>query len=198
MSHTASKTWVSDQTQERERYHKFINSKHLVAPGSPFVPDTFEKWVEHRLGMKMAGQKTMEEKIKTKERNNRRESRAKLIPVLNGKRWKNNLGAVAAFETVFVPWYEDTDERAQPPWPSYEEFKHEGDDRERSKYRRQLPLARKPGNETVNWKQRQMQEPYSFDATVDRRSPQALQEVQFTERMASVHIGESLLEAINR
>lgn len=197
MSHTSSRTWVSLQTQERELFVQFMNNRKDIAPKCPFLPDTFEKWIEHRLETKIDEQKWIQDQICAREAYARRESREKVMPALDGKRFPRNLGAVVAWETVFVPWYKGTPDRIEPPWPSSEEFKHEGDDREKSKYRRQLPLARRPGNVTVNWKQRQMQDPFPFDSTVDRRSPQMLHEVQLQDFLASLCLGKSLLEAIN-
>jgi hypothetical protein len=188
---------VSDEALERERFQKFMSNRRLVAPESPFVPRSWKDWVTHRLDMKEVGQKSMQERIQSREAYNRRQSRARIIPLLNGKTWKNNLGAVVAYETVFVPWYSQSDARIEPPWPSYEEFKHEGDDRERSKYKRQLPLPRKPGNVTVNWKQRQMQEPYEFYAPVDLRSPESRILVT-TDPIMGHWVGESLFKELNK
>jgi len=174
-----------------------MSNKHLVAPESPFIPRSWKDWVAHRLEVKEVGQKSIQNRISAKETYNRRESRARVMPLLNGKVWKDNFGAVVAFETVFVPWYKSSEDRVEPPWPNYEEFKHEGDDRERSKYRRQLPLPRKPGNATVNWKQRQMQEPYEFDAPPDPRSPESRRTVKHEPAMAHF-IGLDLLREISK
>ena len=55
------------------------------------------------------------------------------------------------------------EERPEAPWPSYEEMKEEGNERNTSQYRRFLALPREPCNDTVNWKQRKAIPMLPFD-----------------------------------
>lgn len=154
MSHTASKTWVSDEAKEYEIWSRTRDAMARISPGSPFMPKTFAEWIAHRLAKKEEDRNRAEEQIGQRE-SEKEESPAPVQPSFGGKQFEEqHLAPVLASESIWRSSEEPLPGRAQAPWPSLEEFKHEGDDRSKSNYSRFPPLPRDPGNETVNWKQR--------------------------------------------
>ncbi|KAK2768476.1 hypothetical protein FQN54_000331 [Arachnomyces sp. PD_36] len=165
MSHTASKTWVSDETKEHETFVKVRDTMSHVVPRSPFVPWTFTEWVAHRLATKEDAHKDVVRQIENKLSGGKKFKRIPLDPAMGGKAFDDHLACVLARESIWTPSDSPIPGRPAAPWPTYEEFKHEGDDRNKSGFSRFPPLPRDPGNATVNWKQRSPLTQLSFDET---------------------------------
>ncbi|KAK2779753.1 hypothetical protein FQN53_001313 [Emmonsiellopsis sp. PD_33] len=161
MSHTTSQTWLSDEAREFEAWVKIRDAMLHVSPKSPFTPKTFEDWIEHRIKRTEEDHGRLASQITTRRTSNdggsKKRKREVVVPVgqvLGGKELWDGLALVLADESIWVPLIRYPTGRRRAPWPSYEELKHEGDDRNKSGYSRFPPLPRDPGNETVNWKQR--------------------------------------------
>src|SRR5438034_4695968 len=154
MAHTASKTWVSELTKEYEAFVKVRDSMGHVAPNSPFIPRTFADWIAHRIEVKEEEYNDITSKIALREATRNKSVLISERPVLKGREFGDHRALVLAMESIWISSVAPRPGRPQAPWPSYEEFKHEGDDRSRSGYSRFPPLPRDPGNITVNWKQR--------------------------------------------
>ncbi|KAK2800239.1 hypothetical protein FQN50_008203 [Emmonsiellopsis sp. PD_5] len=150
MSHTTSQTWLSEETREFEAWAKIRDAMVHVSPKSPFTPKSFEEWIDHRLKRTEEDHGRLASQITTR----RTSDNGGSSQVLGGKELWDGLALVLAQETIWVPLIRYPTGRRRAPWPSYEELKHEGDDRNKSGYSRFPPLPRDPGNETVNWKQR--------------------------------------------
>ncbi|PGH36838.1 hypothetical protein GX50_00295 [[Emmonsia] crescens] len=164
MSHTASQTWVSKKTKEREAWGRVRNMMVYVAPKSPFTPRTFRGWIAHRLAwMEEERGRIVSQAITRRANENGWSEQAPVGPVLGGKKLPDGLALVLARETIWVRRRGYPSVRKLAPWPSYEELKHEGDDRSKSGYSRFPPLPRGRGNETVNWKQRAPVKQRRFD-----------------------------------
>ncbi|KAL2372791.1 hypothetical protein BDBG_03525 [Blastomyces gilchristii SLH14081] len=163
MSHTASQTWLSTETREFEAWVRVRNTMMYVAPKSPFTPRTFGAWISHRLAwMEEKHSRLLCQALRRAIERGRCEP-VQVGPVLGGKKLPDGLALVLARETIWVPRRAYPSIRDLAPWPSYEEFKHEGDDRSKSGYCRFPPLPRGHGNETVNWKQRMPVKQHRFD-----------------------------------
>lgn len=165
MSHTASKTWVSDETKEHEAFVKARDSMSHVVPRSPFVPWTFADWVAHRLATKEDAHRGAIRQIEARQSKVKPSKKIPLDPAMGGKIFDDNLACVLARESIWTNSESPVPGRPSAPWPIYEELKHEGDDRNRSGFSRFPPLPRGPGNETVNWKQRSPLSQFLFDET---------------------------------
>lgn len=163
MSHTASKTWVSDETKEHEAFVKARDSMSHVVPHSPFVPWTFAEWVAHRLAAKEDAHRGVLRQIAAKQLKGKTNRRVPLKTAMGGKIFDDNRACVLARVSIWSSSKSHLPDRPPAPWPTYEELKHEGDDRNRSGFSRFPPLPRGPGNETVNWKQRPPLTQFSFD-----------------------------------
>ncbi|KAI1912654.1 hypothetical protein LOZ39_004305 [Ophidiomyces ophidiicola] len=162
MSHSASKSWVSAETKEFDKWNKIRDKITHISPHSPFAPRIFADWLAHRVAMKENQLQKVTNKIaKVSERIEAEETL--ILPVLRGKTLEDRLALVLARETIWRSSLESFPGRDLAPWPSYEEFKHEGDDRNRSGFRRFLPLPRDSSNETVSWKQRKPLNQFFFD-----------------------------------
>ncbi|WEW60836.1 hypothetical protein PRK78_006324 [Emydomyces testavorans] len=168
MSHTTSKTWVSPEAKEFETWAKVRDAISRISPRSPFAPKTFADWLAHRVAVKEDQLRNVASKIATVKKREGYEE-VSLLPIFRGKQIEDQLALVLARETIWRPSLEPRPGRRIAPWPSYEEYKHEGDDRNKSGYSRFPPLPRDPGNETVNWKQRKPLDQYVFDE-VGRRT----------------------------
>ncbi|EAS36114.1 uncharacterized protein CIMG_01468 [Coccidioides immitis RS] len=194
MSYSASKTWVSPQTKELETWTKIRDSIMRISPRSPFIPKTFADWLEHRVAIKEDQLRKVARKIaRISGRDDRQE--ITIHPVLGVKEIEDRRALVLARETIWRQSLESFPGRRLAPWPSYEEYKHEGDDRSKSGYRRFLPLPRDPGNVTVNWKQRKPLPQYLFDevgrrTTVDNEEDK---EPGLDELLAMEFVGASLI-----
>jgi hypothetical protein len=163
MAHTASKTWVSESTKEYEAFVKVRDSLAHIAPKSPFVPRTFAGWIAHRIEVKEEEYNDITSKIALREATRNKSIPGSLRPVLKEKEFGDHRVPVLAMESIWISSEASRPGRPQAPWPSYEELKHEGDDRSRSGYSRFPPLPRDPGNITVNWKQRSPLRQFRFD-----------------------------------
>ncbi|EEP80286.1 predicted protein [Uncinocarpus reesii 1704] len=197
MSYTASKTWISPQTKEIETWAKIRDSITRISPHSPFIPTTFSDWLAHRVAIKEDQLQKVTSKIeKIRERED--DEDIPLLPVFGGKKMKDQLALVLAQKTIWRLGLEPPEGRHLAPWPSYDEYKHEGDDRNKSGYSRFPPLPRDPGNATVNWKQRKPLEQFLFDE-VGRRATDDSEEQANTadEPLAIELIGEALLLLLN-
>ncbi|KAK2875096.1 hypothetical protein FQN49_001792 [Arthroderma sp. PD_2] len=119
MSHTTSKTWVSEETKEFETWTRIRDSMIYVAPRSPFVPTTFKEWLSHKVSRKEEDRHKIAQKLVTKQgKLSQTEGRANNI--FRGKRLGDQLGLVLAAETIWKPSPEPKDGRQNACWPSHE------------------------------------------------------------------------------
>ncbi|EGC43254.1 conserved hypothetical protein [Histoplasma capsulatum var. duboisii H88] len=164
MSHTASHTWLSNETREFEAWARVRDMMVYVAPKSPFTPRTFGAWISHRLAwMEEERGRIFRQAMARQAIEKGWREQVQVGPVLGGKKLPDGLALVLARETIWAPRRGYPSVHSFVPWPSYEELKHEGDDRNKSGYSRFPPLPRGRGNETVNWKQRAPIKQYRFD-----------------------------------
>jgi hypothetical protein len=159
-AHSQSKTWKSSDTKEKDQYARLSTLLHHYVPESPFVPRTYAVWVQHRASMNAMELDNVKSDIAIKQSRNTVAAKVPIKPVLGGKEFTDNRSAVLSHKTVWATWSLPTDEHPEVLWPDRTEFQYEGDDRARSDVGRFLPLPRKPGNETVNWKAREQLQPY--------------------------------------
>ncbi|MCJ1464145.1 hypothetical protein MMC07_002758 [Pseudocyphellaria aurata] len=168
-------------------------------PRSPFVPTNLSEWLAHRVAF--AEDTRRREMRKLANREAAHESgvvtgRVRIGPVFGGKQFRDNRSPVLAMESVWSPWYQPTDVYPQAPWPSPEEMKEEGDERNTSGFGRFPALPRVPGNETVAWKQKNIITPYPCDevwALPKLEEKKAAEDEQEMEEL----IGASLLTKLN-
>ena len=158
MTHTNSKTWISPEMVELERWEVVKkNLERMRFDRSPYVPMNFADWLEHRAAY--AAIVAMEEKRRLTQREaldavGFGPSQYRVTPTFGGKVFNDNRSATLAQKTIWAPWYEPTEDRQLAPWPARDELKEEGDERHTSGFGRFLPIPRVPGNETVVWKQK--------------------------------------------
>jgi hypothetical protein len=157
MSHTASNTWVSFDTKQYEIFVKMRENMLHIAPHSPFVPQKFDDWLEHRIAVIENTQNRMMSQLK------KRETKGDIQEPLGGKKFGDFLSCVLSRASIWIDDGGDRPGRPSAPWPSQEELKHEGYERSKSGYQRFPPLPRVPGNATVNWKQRAPIRQFPFD-----------------------------------
>lgn len=159
-AHSQSKTWKSNDTKEKDQYARLSTLLHHFVPESPFVPRSYPVWVQHRTSMNAMEMDNMKRNIAIKQSRNTVDAKIAIKPALEGKTFDDNRSAVLAHETIWAPWSLPSDKHPEALWPDRNEFQYEGDDRAKSEVGRFLPLPRKPGNETVNWKAREQLQPY--------------------------------------
>ncbi|KLJ09257.1 hypothetical protein EMPG_15320 [Blastomyces silverae] len=193
MSHTASQTWLSNETREFEAWARVRNMMVYVAPKSPFTPRTFGAWIAHRLAwMEEEHSRLFRQALRRAIESGRCEP-VQVGPVFGGKKLPDGLALVLARETIWVPREGYPSVRDLAPWPSYEELKHEGDDRSKSGYCRFPPLPRGRGNETVNWKQRAPVKQYRFDQVGQPELGAGSVRLQYLEGEILTLVGNALL-----
>lgn len=160
MSYTFSKTWVSEEMKERDRFFDALQNlerMHLVRR-SPFLPTTLAAWYVYRLDSKDAEIQAMQRKLALRvaaveaKKRITDPSGGRVLPIFGGKAFNDNRSAVLAFESIWCPWSVGTAEKPEAPWPTRDEMEFEGDERVTSGFSRFPPLPRVLGNETVTWK----------------------------------------------
>ena len=159
-AHSQSKTWKSSDAKEKDQYGRLSTLLHHFVPESPFVPHSYAVWVQHRASMNAMEMDNMKRNIAIKQSRNTIDAKIAINPVLDGKTFTDNRSAVLSHKTIWASWSFPTDTHPEALWPDRTEFQYEGDDRAKSDVGRFLPLPRKPGNETVNWKAREQLQPY--------------------------------------
>ena len=203
MSHTFSKTWVSDEMKERDRFCDTLRNlerMHLVRR-SPFLPTTLAAWYVYRLESKEAEIKAMQRQLALRvaavkaKKSIKDQSGGRILPIFGGENFNDNRGAVLAFESIWCPWSVGTAEKPEAPWPTRDEMEFEGDERVTSGFSRFPALPRVPGNETVTWKCKANILGHPFDHTWTLSTAQNTQVVPDDEHMLDLVGSELLIEA---
>ena len=176
---------------------------------SSVVPKTVKDWLAHQRDRTEA--KSQREQKKLKDMNLvRRDARlppprrpVKIGPGFRGKKFEHkNYSSVLVCPSVWARMYEPPAERPDPPWPCVEEMKEEGDERNTSGFRRFLALPRVPGNDTVQYKLKAIQNFLPFDAIWNlptKESVEAANEKSSPEESEKMegYLGRSLLDALD-
>ena len=138
-----------------------------LIPRSPFVPHNFDQWVEFRRGRVEDKKQAQARRLKMFQESMQYPlSGIAHVPIgraMGGKRFVDGLSTVLALPTRWSPWYTPSEDRPKADWPSAEEMKEEGDERNTSRFGRFLGLPRVTTNDTVTWKQRNYLQPTQFD-----------------------------------
>lgn len=200
MSYTSSKTWVAPKMVEQEKFDVARNNleKMEFIPRSPFVPKTMDEWLAHRIAFAEDAKQEELKRLSDKQAASGPTStggKVRVVPPFVGKRFRDNRGTVLALQSTWAPWYEPTEKHPQAPWPSPEEMKEEGDERNTSGFGRFPPLPRVPGNETVVWKQKNMIVPHPFDG-VWRLPKIETDQPTYEEAVMKELVGEELAKII--
>jgi hypothetical protein len=204
-AHSQSKTWKSNDTKQKDQYARLSTLLHHFAPVSPFIPRTYGVWVQHRASMNTMEMENMKKNIAIKQSRNTVAAKVPIRSLLDGKTYTDNRSSVLSLETIWASWSSPTDKHPEALWPDRTEFQYEGDDRAKSDVGRFLPLPRKPGNETVNWKAREQLQPYrpldhvgmfKEDGTPDiemRQHCDDLHQGKEYEEMTAMFLGKALV-----
>ena len=200
-SHTNSKSWVAPKMAEQEKFAVVLENltRMEFIPRSPFVPRTMNEWLAHRVALAEDTRKTEMRKLADKEAaygSGPGSGRVRIGPAFGGKQFHDNRSPVLAMETIWSPWYQPTEEHPQAMWPSLEEMKEEGDERNTSGFGRFPALPRVPGNETVVWKQKNVITPYPFDRVWDLPKLETEEKINDEQAMEEM-IGEDLLQSLD-
>ena len=208
-AHSQSKTWKSNDAQEKDQYARLSTLLHHFVPESPFVPRIYGDWVEHRAMINAMDMDQMKRNIAIKQSRSVIAAKIDIKPLLGGKTFTDNRSAVLSHETIWAPWSVATDKHPEALWPDRTEFQYEGDDRAKSDVGRFLPLPRRPGNETVNWKAREQLQShrpldhvgmFKEDGTPDiemRQYCDGLHQGREYEVLVGMFVGEALIAELS-
>ena len=185
------------------------NFKSMNLLRSCVVPNTFKDWLAHQRGRADAKKTREQQKLDMLvpyPRDPRLPPPGHLIkngPAFRGRSFEHkNYCAILPFPSVWARNYEPSTERPDALWPCVEEMKEEGDERNTSGFRRFPAIPRVPGNDTVQYKYRKMQDCFPFDEIwklPTRDSVEAANErylPEETEKMEE-YLGTSLLDALD-
>jgi hypothetical protein len=133
-----------------------------------YVPRNFGQWLQHQAEFAeivAAERRQVVANLEAELRTNRAIGRLQPYQPLGDKIFDDGLSTVLAIPTHWTPlsWPRPIDDRPGAPWPSREEFKEEGDERNNSGFGRFFPIPRVAGNETVVWKQKAFLPAREFD-----------------------------------
>ena len=166
MAHTSSKTWISHEAREAERFEAFqaASRRKLFLNTSPFIPKDLTSWITQRTEMHDATIRRDKRSIAAREEQRRlaRQGVPPLRQAFDGKVFPENQGAVLSEFTIWCPNW-DMPWRPRAPWPGLKEAQLEGDDRNKTNVGRFLPLPRQPGNPTVTFNHIPMVYSFPFD-----------------------------------
>jgi len=166
-----SRTWVNPEFSERDNWATTQQSlKRMNLERSPFVPQTYGEYLNHRTGITEAAAREETRKLKLKQAE-REGPQVRIRPVMMGKTFDDNRGTVTSMETIWTPNYKPTQAHPQAKWPIAAEMKEEGDERYTSGFGRYPPLPRVPGNETVGHKMRSVVKSYYIDRVAPLPQP---------------------------
>ncbi|KAI9931318.1 hypothetical protein AWENTII_004568 [Aspergillus wentii] len=196
MSHTASKTWVSEEAKEYDNFARIRDNYLHVAPNSPFIPRSWAEWISHRIFSKEEAHTEGLRRLTITKMYKMKETKELVQPAFSGKEFRDSLSSVLSLESIWLPSIENKLGRMQAPWPTNDELKHEGAYRSTSGYCRFPPLPRVPGNATVNWKQRCPVVPFQLDevGVPTVKKDEAVPEVDDTMVLL---VGETLLKELD-
>ena len=169
MSYTNSYTWRSENAIQHRAWKKADSDiRKIRFDRSPFVPKTFEEYLEHQA--EYNEMKTNESKEKLYQYETDREVKQRLgidkwpMPaVWGGKMFCDGRRGVLGHQTVWAHLWTPHPEHPLASWPGPDEQREEGDERNTSGFGRFLPIPRVPGNPTVVWKQKGFLTQYPFD-----------------------------------
>ena len=128
----------------------------LPEPFSPFVPRTYSEYLGHRASVEatkakraafLEEQMILDKILKSK-------GQPRIESKFESRNFTDGRSAVLCLPTIWSKWYAPGADRPQAPWPSDDEMKEEGNQRNSSSFGRCLALPRVPANDTVAWKQR--------------------------------------------
>ena len=164
MSYTNSKVWISPREAAQEEWVKVRDNLGRVRfDRSPFAPHNFIEYVDFRATRAEELAEELRKHAEFRQVKQAKSGQHAWIVPFEGKMFHDNLSPILAMQSIWCPWFVHTEERPAAPWPAPEEFKEEGDERHTSGFGRFLPVPRKPGNETVVWKQKQFIKPSPMD-----------------------------------
>ncbi len=186
VTHSNSRTWNKDINAERRKWiqleknmkmMRFIRSPQSdpYSPRkdkfSPFVPTTFYDYLGHRAAVEAenARRAAFLEEQRNLDKKRKSKGQPKIESIFESRKPTDGENAVVSLPksavvsrpTIWSNWYVPTESEA--PWPSPEEFRVEGNERNGSHFRRFLPLLRVPGNNSVAWQQRSQLKTSDFD-----------------------------------
>jgi hypothetical protein len=139
---TAQRNWSHYESDIRRQWPANIPKERLC----PWVPRTFDQYIQHLTEMTEIRDKAAEQKELNMAENRKVSNIAPMVKSSHSLHRVNNRGAVFGCETIWCsnPYNADA-QRYEAAWPSYEEFKWEGDSRiatEKRLFRRMFPLPR--------------------------------------------------------
>lgn len=201
MSHTNSKTWVAPKMAEQEKFALVMENltRMEFIPRSPFVPTNLSEWLAHRVAFAEDTRREEMKKLANREATHGSGlgmGRVRIGPAFGGRQFGGNRSPVLALESTWSPWYQPTETYPQALWPSAEEMKEEGDERNTSGFGRFPALPRVPGNETVVWKQKNLITPFAFDRVWELPTLEKEKAIEDELAMEAL-IGESLLKKLD-
>lgn len=208
MSHTNSKTWVAPKMAEQERFEEVYENLNKMdfIHRSPFVPKNMNEWLAHRVAF--AEDARVEEMRKLSDKQAASESgsnkeKVRILPPFKGKQFRDNRSSVLSMPSIWTPTYEPSEESPQAPWPTFDEMREEGDERNTSGFGRFPALPRVPGNETVAWKQKNVIKAFPLDKVwavpkLEPEQPEEEGELGGEELTEEELLGKDLVEHLNR
>ncbi|KAI9038928.1 uncharacterized protein KD926_010142 [Aspergillus affinis] len=168
MSHSASRTWISDAKRQYETYKRVSGHFRHTAPKSPALPSTFKEWLAHQEAMieqaKADQQREIQEiqrKIYKLRSGGYKKKKKESKPAFDVTKFDDGRSSVLAMQTI---WVSHGIELAKPhaPWPTNDELKHNGIYRASSGQFRALPRPR-DADPSVKWNERPLVARFPFD-----------------------------------
>ncbi|KAF2658430.1 hypothetical protein K491DRAFT_563484, partial [Lophiostoma macrostomum CBS 122681] len=173
--HRHSRTWQSPEARLQQDFIVVRNAMRRLFKNSDVAKWKYQEYIAHLEATAVSKQllasrklAALEEerlvRIQEMERPHQETNYLQMVraSVDAGLHYEGNVAAVLGVKTIWCANWEDGKEEISP-WPSFAEFKWEGDDRAKTNVGRFLPLPREMGAPGITWAQLQVVEQYELD-----------------------------------
>lgn len=179
--YTQSQTWKSERAKDREQFERKKNLVKRIAPEQfrnparptrgpcEIVPHSYEEWVQHQSEIKQMEIEIMKRNISIKEQriNSGPDARKPLKSSFDpsNEKFQDGRAAVLSQPTVWSHLPELPIKHLIAPWPSQDELRFYGDNRENGRTRcgRFFPPPRLPGHEDIPIEERILLRSFALD-----------------------------------
>ncbi|KAF2866087.1 hypothetical protein BDV95DRAFT_505456, partial [Massariosphaeria phaeospora] len=171
-SYRNSRTWVSPDQQHMSEFLVVRNAMRRLFKNSDVAKWKYSDYIAHKEAMLASEKANLDRILKAKEgavalqhvtmHSGHLATLNAFLPDPKNITMEGNSSRVLGMKTIWCPEWENGKDEISP-WPTFAEFKWEGDDRAKTGVGRFPPLPRELGPPEIPWGQLQVVEQYPLD-----------------------------------